>query len=160
MGSLHRAEELSVQGTVAPSTGNSGTGSGGGATAAPGGVGGTTTSEDTTSLASLESSAQTNEDDAFVSQQTQLDLENQIYLRNFIAALLQRQAAADAKRTESAQGGGTSGRPTGASVSLQSAHGPMGTPQLPTVQGRLRAARGTASTRAWSSVRADRSIPP
>jgi hypothetical protein len=114
--------ELTVPGSVPPSSGNPGTGSGPGTTSAPGGGGGTnpTSSENTVSLASLESSAQTDEEDVWVAQQTQAQLENQVYLRNLIAALLQRQAAANAKAAESTQGSGTSGSP-GASASLQGA---------------------------------------
>jgi hypothetical protein len=116
--------ELTVQGTVAPSTGNSGTGSGTGAgtTSSPGGAGGTnpTTSENAVSLASQASSALTYEEDVSVAQQNQAQQENQVYLRNFIAALLQRQADAKPRRTESALGGGTSGSP-GGNVSLQGA---------------------------------------
>lgn len=86
-------------GTVAPSTGTSGTGSGAGSTSAPGGTGGTnpTSSENTVSLASLESSAQTYEDDVSVAQQTQAQLENEVYLRNRLAGILQKQAEANAR---------------------------------------------------------------
>ena len=58
-------------------------------------------SQNTVSLASLLSSAQTYEDDVSVSQQTQIDLQNQVFLRNLIAALLQKQAEANANRTGS-----------------------------------------------------------
>ena len=110
--------ELTVPGTVALSTGN--TGNGAGTSSAPGGVIGTspTSSQNTVSLASAQSSAQTYEDDASVSQQTQLELENQAHIQSLLSGPLQRQAAANANRTGSTQGGGTSS-PPGASASSQ-----------------------------------------
>jgi hypothetical protein len=155
--------ELTVPGTVAPSTGNSGTGSGAGAgtTSEPGGVGGTnpTTSQNTATLATLESSAQTNADDAFVSQQTQIDLENAVYLRNFIAGLLERQAAADANRTGSTQGGGTSAHP-GGSVSLQGAKSSDGANQhAATIAGSAATSGGASGNRVDTSLVVSKSGP-
>jgi hypothetical protein len=69
-----------------------------------------------------------------VSQQTQADLANQVYLRNFIAALLQRQAEADANRAASTNRSGTN-IPTGASVSPQGAKTAAGTTQYPPTGG-------------------------
>jgi hypothetical protein len=54
----------------------------------------------------------------YVAQQTQAEAENQVYLRNLLASILARQAAADANHKGSTQGGGTSD-PAGTSVPLQ-----------------------------------------
>ena len=84
------SEKLTVPSTA--TAGGTGTGPGTGST--PGGGGAHPTSgvgggsQDTTSLASALSSAQTNEDNAFASQQFQSQQMNEVYLRNFIAGTL------------------------------------------------------------------------
>ena len=141
--------ELTVPGAVVPANGNTGTGAG--TTPTPGSVGGTnpTSSQNTVSLASLESSAQTNEEDAYVSQQTQIDLENHVYLQNFLAALLQRQAAANA-RAGSAQTHGSSDPPS-ASVSSQGAS-TDGANLFPVTAGSGAATSGSSANRVNTSL--------
>ena len=139
-------------GTVAPSTGTSGTGSGAGSTSAPGGTGGTnpTSSENTVSLASLESSAQTYEDDVSVAQQTQAQLENEVYLRNRLAGILQKQAEANA-RAGSTQGDGTSGA-VGSNGSLQAATSADGPNRHPATGGSAATSGGASANRVDTSL--------
>ncbi len=115
--------ELTVPGTVALPTGTA-TGNGTGNTSAPGGAVGTdlTSSQNAVALASAQSSAQTYEDDAAVALETQEGLENQARIDSLLSGALQRQAAANANRTGSTQGIGTSS-PPGASVSSQAKSG-------------------------------------
>jgi hypothetical protein len=109
-------------------------------------------------LASLESSAQTNKDDAFVAQQTQIDQENQVYIRNFISGLLQRQAAANARGTSSTQGHGTSGS-VGASASLQGAKSPDGSTPNPATDGSAATSGGASGNRVDTSLVVSKSGP-
>ena len=134
-----------------------GAGNGTGNTSAPGGaIGPSLTGSSAVALASAQSSAQTYEDDASVSLQTQEGLENQAHIDSLLSGALRRQAEANANHTGSTQGSGTVAPPERAGRRRQRAE--MGsTPQLPVVQRRL--LPGTASTRVWSSARAGRSVP-
>ena len=145
--------ELTVPSTT--STGNTGTGSG--TSPPPGGIAGTNptsraggNSQNTVSLASLLSSAQTNEDNRSVSQQIQLQNANQIYLRSLFAALRQGQAAANAKATR-AHGGGTSGV-RGASTSLHGAQSTDGVNRQTTTAGSGSTAGSSSANSANTSL--------
>ena len=135
---------LTVLSTAA--TGDTGTGSG--PSSAPGGVGGPNPTsgvrgggQNTVSLASIESSAHTYEDDVSVAQQTQAAVKERAFLKNYIALLLRMQAEANAKHTGT---GGTKG-PQSASVSLQ------GATTADRLKGHAPATGGAAATSGGSS---------